>query len=259
MRIETGSRACGKTFQRAAARPLAFLLAFLPSFAHSQPHNLSVRPHTLRTVQEIFSLTRSQASQAYPVDLQAEVTYSDPAWGLLFLEDRTGTTFIDVHGTSIVYPLGTRVRVKAVTGVNDNGDLIAQPTILVLGQGSLPKPQMHSVAELDAGAGESHRVVTEGVLHPCEIDWHRVCFRLYDGNKRIWLTAPQPDDPASQNLVGATVLVTGVVRRHQDDENHRVGAQLFVNTLDDIRARGTPASATFHHCPSTPLRSTGHS
>ncbi len=252
MRIKTSSRARAKTSQRNLIRACALLLPLLPPLALSQAHHPSSKRRTLHTVREVYNLTRAEAAQAYAVDLHAEVTYSDPAWGLLFLQDRTGTTFLDVHGTNIVYPLGTRVRVKAVTGANENGDLIAQPTILVLGQGPLPKPQMHSVAELDAGAGEAHRVVTEGVLHPCEIDWHRVCFRLYDGSKRIWLTVPQPDGLSAESLVGATVRVTGVVGRHQDEENNRVGAQLFVNTLNDIKVESPPLPASFSSSP-TPI------
>jgi diguanylate cyclase (GGDEF)-like protein/PAS domain S-box-containing protein len=234
------------------AAPYVLIFLLLPFLAFSQARAPSAQRHTLHTVDEIYALPRAEAAKAYPVDFEAEVTYSDPEWGELFVQDRTGTTYIDVHGSDIVYPLGTRVRVKAVTGANYNGTQIVHPAILVLGPGTLPKPEQRSVADLDAGVGEAHRAVSEGVLHPCERDWHRVCFRLYDGKKSIWLTVPVPDGPVAQRLIGATVQVTGIASRYEDSEHRRVGAQLFVNTLKDIKVESPPLPISFSSSP-TPI------
>jgi len=251
MRMNISNLAHRKTIPWTAIRPLVLLLPLIPALAFAQSRNPSVERHTLHTVHEIFALTLAQASLANPVDLNLEVTYSDPGWGLLFVQDRTGPTFIDVHGSNIAYPLGTRIHVKAVTGENNNGITIVHPTILVVGHGSLPNPVIRSVAELDAGVGESHRVVTEGVLHSCEIDWHRVCFQLYDGNKRLWVSMHQPDGPAAQSLIGATVLLTGVAGSHENDDNIRVGAEVFVSSLDDIKVKSPPISVSFSSSPTS--------
>jgi diguanylate cyclase (GGDEF)-like protein/PAS domain S-box-containing protein len=236
-----------------ASAPCSVLILLLfPFLAFSQASAPSPRRHTLRTVSDVFALSKAEARKAYPIDLEAVVTYSDPEWGLLFVQDRTGTTYIDVHGTSIVYPLGTLIRVRAVTDANENGNEMAHPRISVLGMGTLPNPEQKSVAALDAGEGESHRVVTEGVLHPCERDWHRLCFRLYDGKKPIWLMVPQQDDPAAQSLIGATVRVKGIVGRHEDDDKKRIGAQLFVDTLKDIKVESPAPPVSFSSSP-TPV------
>ena len=197
----------------------------------------------------MFLLRRTEASKAYRIELDAIVTYSDPEWGLLFVQDSTGTSFIDVHGSNVVYPLGARVRVQAVTDANENGITMAHPKIVVLGKGTLPKPDQRTVAELDAGVGEAHRVVTEGVLHPCERDWNRVCFRVYDGEKLVWLMVPQQDNPAAQSLLGATVRVKGMVGRHEDNEKRRVGAQLYVDALQDIEIESSPSPVSFSSSP----------
>jgi diguanylate cyclase (GGDEF)-like protein/PAS domain S-box-containing protein len=203
-------------------------------------------------VAQIYALTRAEAAQAYPFDFEAEVTYSDPEWAVLFVQDRTGTTYIDVHGSNIVYPPGTRVRLRGATGANYNGIVIAHPAILVLGPGTLPKAEQRSVADLDAGLGEAHREVSEGVLHGCERDVDRVCFRLYDGKRSIWLTVPVPDSPVAQRLIGATVQVTGIASRYEDSEHRRVGAQLYVNTLKDIKVESPPLPVSFSSSP-TPI------
>ncbi|MFY9854458.1 MAG: hypothetical protein WAK26_11345, partial [Terracidiphilus sp.] len=201
-------------------------------------------------MQEVFLLSKTEAANAYPIELEAVITYSDPEWGLLFIQDQTGTTFIDVHGSSAKYPTGTRIRVDGISTAGNNGTAIAQARIFVLGRGVLPNPEQRSIAELDAGAAESHRVVTEGVLHPCYNDWSRVCFRVFDGEKLVWLVVPQPDSPAAQSLIGATVKAKGVVGQHINDATKkREGAQLFVESLEDIQVETPPLQLSFSSSP----------
>ena len=207
----------------------------------------------LRTIHEIFQLSNAEARRAYPINIEAVVTYSDPAWGLLFVQDPTGISFIDVHGSNIIYPSGARIRVQAVTNANENGNAIAHPTIIILGQGKLPEASRKYIAEFDSGAYDSHRVITEGVLHPCERDWNRVCFRLYDGKKLVWLMSPEQESPASRSLIGATVWVTGVAGRHEDNDHKRLAEQLFVNTLKDIKVE-SPAAPVSFSSPPTPIQ-----
>ena len=252
MRLKRGRPASGGRILCVSASTVALALLLYPLLALAQASVGPPRQRTLRTVHGVFALTKAEASKAYPIDLQVVVTYSDPVWGLLFVRDATGTTFIDARGKSTVYPLGTRIRVKAVTGVNENGNVMAHPKIFVLGSGALPKPDRKSIPELDNGADESNLVVTEGLLHPCDGDWNRVCYRIFDGKKLVWLFVNQPDSPAAQSLVGAKVQATGVVGRHVDETNKRVAAQLFVNSLKEIEVEAPALRDPFASSP-TPI------
>jgi diguanylate cyclase (GGDEF)-like protein/PAS domain S-box-containing protein len=236
-----------------ALRGLTILL-LVPSVAFSQARDASGRLPTLRTIQEVFRLSKAEAARAYPIELDAVVTYSDPGWGLLFVQDSTGTSFIDVHGNDTRFPLGARVRVNAVSIDGADGPAVGPARITVLGAGVLPAPEQKSVAELDGGAGEAHRVVAEGILHPCGRDWNRVCFRLCDGQKAVWLMVPEQDSPAAQSLIGAIVRVNGMAGRHESDEHRRIGAQIFVNTLKDIQVESPPLPVSFSSSP-TPIAS----
>ena len=206
----------------------------LPCFGLSQAGDSSSRLPALHTIHDVYQLSKAEAARAYPIDLVAVVTYSDPEWGLLFVQDPTGTSFINVHGNIMKFPLGSRVRVSAVSTTDSQGPAIGQSKIVVLGSGALPAPEQLSVSQLAAGLGEAHRAVSEGILHPCDRDWARVCFRLYDRQKVVWVMVPEQDSPAAQSLIGAIVRVKGMVGRQEDDEHKRVGAQLYVNTLNDI-------------------------
>jgi len=223
-----------------------------PSLAFSQAHDSSTHMRTLRTVRDVYALSKAEASKAYPIELDGVVTYSDPEWGVLFLQNQTGPTFINVHGITTRFPSGTRIRVNAVTGTNAEGPTVAQPKIVALGSGAVPKPEKRSLADLEGGKDESLLVVTEGTLRPCERDYHRVCFRIYDGKNSAWLVVPQPDGPAAQNLIGAIVRVRAVIGRHVDDAQKRLGPQLYVNSLDDIQIEEPPVPVSFSSQP-TPI------
>ena len=249
MRKETSNPATERWGLCARALCCVAIVLLFTSLAFSQAHDSSARTHTLRTVSDVYALSKVEAAKAYPIELEGVVTYSDPEWGVLFLENQTVPTFIDIHGISTKYPSGTRIRVNAVTGINADGPTVAHPKIIALGSGSVPKPQKRSLAELESGKDESNLVVTEGRLHPCERDYGRVCFRIYDGKNAAWLVVPQPESPAAQSLIGAIVRVRAVLGRHVDDAQKRLGAQLYVNSLDDIQIEEPPAPVSFSSLP----------
>jgi hypothetical protein len=122
--------------QRISCSALIFLV--FSSAAFSQADGSAKHSRTLHTQREVFQLSKAEASKAVPIQIEAVVTYSDPEWGILFVQDRTGPTFIDVHGISTKFPIGTRVRVNAVTGINKDGPIVAHPRIVVLGRGAAP-------------------------------------------------------------------------------------------------------------------------
>ena len=208
--------------------------------------------HPLQTVQQIHNLGNAEAAKSHPVELQGVVTYSDPEWGLLFVRDRTGSIYLNVHGNNKAYPPGSTVLVDGVTSAGDVSPNVAQPAIQIIGHGPLPTPEPRSVKELDAGGSDSSWVVTEGVLRPCDKTWARICFRIFDGKDVAWIIVPHPDNPAAQQLIGATVKVTGVAGSHMNAENKRVGAQVFATSLEDIKVEDPAMQDSFSSAP-TPI------
>jgi len=193
---------------------------------------------TLRTVREVRELSNVEARNAYPVQLEGIATYSDQEWGLLFLADATGAIYVNIHGMNASFPAGSRLRVDAVTGPGDVGTVLAQPTIHVLGQGTMPAPEHRSVADLDALKADSHFIETRGVLWACDQSWKRICFRIADGKASALVVVPTKSSAAAQKLVGATVHVRGVSGIHLDANGKPLSALIFVNRLEDIEVEG---------------------
>jgi hypothetical protein len=225
----------GKVRHAVCALVCALMLSAvsLRAFAQAQPNH-----PTLRTIGEVRKLSNVEARNAYPVQLEGIATYSDPEWGLLFLADATGAIYVNIHGMSSQFPAGSHLRVDAVTGPGDVGTVLAQPSIHVLGQGTLPTPEHRSVSDLNALSADSHFIETRGVLWACDQSWKRICFRIADGKASALLVVPTKSSAAAQRLVGATVKVHGVSGIHLDPNGKPLSALIFVNRLEDIEVEG---------------------
>jgi hypothetical protein len=91
MEAKTKNSSNEKGPTRVLAQHCVVLCLLCPLFAFAQLHGPSGRQPSLRTVQEIHSLSNTDARKALSVELQGVVTYSDPEWGLLFIHDQTGS------------------------------------------------------------------------------------------------------------------------------------------------------------------------
>jgi len=220
---------------RISAVQFVLVLFFVPLLSVVQAQN---DRQTLRTIRAVNELTNIEARNAYPVQLEGVATYSDPEWGLLFVEDDTGAIYVNVHGMSSSFPAGSRVRVEAVTGPGDVGTILVSPHVQIVGQGALPNPERRSLAELNAQKADSRFVSTRGVLRAGDQPWKRVCFRVFDGSVSALVVVPQASSQEARRLVGETVRLRGVSGVHIDQKGKIVGALIFVNRLEDIEVEG---------------------
>jgi hypothetical protein len=230
---EVSLRQAGATiYRRLIVLPsvLAFSAVFFLTFA--QPQN---NRRVLRTVHEVNQLSNIDARNALPVEVEGVATYSDPEWGLLFLQDDTGAIYVNVHGITSLCPVGSRIRVNAVTGAGDVGTVLVNPHIQLLGQGVLPIAERRTLADLNAKAADSRYVQTVGLLRPGDQPWNRICFRIVDGNSSALVVVPEASNPQMKRMVGTTVRVRGVSGIHLDPNGKILGAMLFVNRPEDIQ------------------------
>lgn len=197
--------------------------------------------HVLRTIREVNQLTNIEARNAYSVQLEGTVTYSDQEWGLLFVEDASGAIYVNVHGMKTTYPAGSRVKIEAVTGPGDVDTVLVNPHIEIAGKGELPTPARRTLSDINAQKADSRFVSTRGVLRAGDQPWKRVCFRMYDGDVSALIVVPQLSNAEARRLVGATVRLRGVSGVHIDQKGKVVGALIFVNRLQDIEVEGGAA------------------
>ncbi|MDX1983838.1 MAG: hypothetical protein SFV51_26425, partial [Bryobacteraceae bacterium] len=187
----------------------------------------------IRSIGEVNRLSQNEASAALPVRLTGVVTYSDPEWGLLFVEDATGALFVNTKGTAVNFSPETRVTVEGMTAPGDLAPVVTRPVVKVLGAAPMPTPVPASINDLEAGRLDSRWVEVSGVVRLSPRKWGRTSFLLHRGGVATWVMLPRPDDGLAERFVDAVVRVRGVCGsriRH----GQRVGAQLFVSRPEDI-------------------------
>ena len=108
------------------------ITATLPGNAYSQVRRRSsIRPTgellaqrgDVRTLSELKHLSVAEASARRHVSVRGVVTYLDPSWGLLFIQDRTAAAFVSVRSLNLQLKPGDEVNVSGVSGPGDYAPL----------------------------------------------------------------------------------------------------------------------------------------
>ena len=163
-------------------------------------------PKVLTTAAAAFAAAESGIND-HPVSLEGTVTYHDPAWGVLFVQDSTGSALIDVAGRDYEVAPGRRVKVSGLTGSVDDG--LAQAHVENLGS-SAPFPDPRAVDLSELGSSLRTWIETEGTVEDAQI-WDGV-FSLVvrDGDSRALVRLRQYDIRHNLTLLGKRINVRGV-------------------------------------------------
>src|SRR5579884_2146713 len=166
----------------------------------------------LSTINQVRTLTADQAPRALPVHLrQATVTYFDPKWQLMFVQDDTAATFVEIHSEHQPLQVGDVVSVDGVSSPGGFAPDIAQPTIRFLRKGVLPKPDLPGTDDFLQGKEDSRWVSVSGVIRSVEVRPDRMFFTLAHNRAVMRVHIPVPSAfPDPESLVDSEVEVEGV-------------------------------------------------
>ena len=234
-----------------ATRILAatFLVCSPPVCAAQLPD----RTEAVTSIPEIRNLSKSQARAGRPVHLEGMISYVDPIWKFLFLQD--GNDGVFVHGVVEHQSLecGQMVRIQGKTGFEFCPLVRCQEPVEVLGDFDFPTPipitSLPTIAtdQLNANPFESRLVSVELRLRQATIVGDRVVYfgRFSGQNLFVSVMTRSPIAVIDQH-VGTTVRVTGVLGYKvplsalRDPSAHSAepeiyGYQLFVRDSKDLR------------------------
>ena len=235
-RLPKRATGCFPRFISGRAFWWVLFIVCLTATAPAQTKAAPTEPKVLHSIREVYGLSKEQANLGYPIDFEAVVTYCDAEWGMLFIQDKTGFSFINLHDSNnkTNFPAGSRIRVEAVTHYGGYAVDIVKPKIKFLHAGPEIEPVTSSIETLELGTSDSRLVITEGVLHPCIDPNERGCFRIISGKKEILLVLREHHDSAMDLLIGATVRAHGVCASRVDATGKRIGSTLFLQDLKQI-------------------------
>jgi signal transduction histidine kinase/CheY-like chemotaxis protein len=221
---------------------------------------------TLTTVSAIRSLDNREADRAQPVKLHGVVTYSDPDWHFLYLQDSTGGIFV----WSIETPVetGAEVELEGTTNSGNYAPNVTAPRIHILGRGRMPAPLEITLARAASGSEDSKWVSIEGVVHSFtvhSIGAHGEIHGIMEvvtqlGKMRVW-TVNLPQEYL-EGLVDANVRLSGAFGTIFNRDEQLMGYALAVSRKEDIavlqpgptgsgQSQPIPISHLFRYSPKT--------
>jgi signal transduction histidine kinase/CheY-like chemotaxis protein len=191
------------------------------------------------------AMSPANGTRRTPVVLDAVVTYYDPDWHLLFVQDRTAGVFVL---TPASYPVkaGDRVELKGVANLDGFAPMVGEAVIRVLSKGSYPPPLHVPLQELFTGAYDSQWIETEGVVQSVGRVYSHIVLGMAAGLYRYTVQIPYPADrPLPSGFLNATVRVRAAAGTVMNESHQLIGIRLFapaIESVDVLRPGGTAES-----------------
>ena len=198
---------------------------------------LLVHNGDIRTISDLKHLTVAQASARCPVSIRGVVTYFDPAWGLLFVQDQTSAAFVNTSALGLQLKPGDLVDISGVSGPGDYAPVILDSAVSFVGHGSLPNPTVVDAVQSNLSMTDSHWVSMLGVVHSVQLVDGHTNLKLGSGEAAVNLEFPTLID--GQRFLDKEVSVSGALGILFNEKRQAIGHQLFVPAPEFIRVMGT--------------------
>lgn len=199
-------------------------------------------PVVVTSVAQFYGLDRETCASGVEVRIQGVVTYSDPGWHLLFMQDATqGLTL--TPSEPVVYPkVGDRVELTGKTSVESQYGVV-QPQFRVLAQNEMPPPLVVEEADLLTEKVSGKLVEVTGIIRLAMVTENRARLTILNGKTRIAVCVQEtPAGFDLDSLMGCRVKVVGTSAL-QYKENKIVGVGLFVPDMARVQVLSRPAVA----------------
>jgi diguanylate cyclase (GGDEF)-like protein len=171
-----------------------------------------------------------------PVRIQGVVTYCDPEWHLLFLQDSSGGFFVNLKEDVADLKAGRLVEVSGKLAPGNRG--IDDPHFRLLGPAPMPAPQPLPNASNPSQARLSQWVEIRGMVRAASLEDGRLTLTVVDGTRRTKARILSPKQERPITFVGAEVQVAGVSAATVDEKANTTGIQVFVSSLDQVKLLG---------------------
>jgi PAS domain S-box-containing protein len=218
------------------------MLAFSVDSAHAAEGQ-----RLLTNAAQIRVLSRADAASKIPVRFRGVVTYFEPQWNSLFVQDGPNGVFI-APGAN---PRG-RYRagqVLEVEGHTDSGyaPQVIEGSIRVVGEAPLPTAVPTNFDEMSTGHDDARLVEVECTVRSVRAEYSRLMFDVSHGPARMIAHLPFTNGVAlPTQFVHARVKMRGVAAIVVNRHGRVFGMRLFVPGLEHIEVVNVP--------PHNPLR-----
>jgi signal transduction histidine kinase/CheY-like chemotaxis protein len=171
-----------------------------------------------------------------PVSLRGVVSYYDPDFHILFLEDPTAGIFVLTPGYAPVRQ-GDLAEVEGFADLGGFAPMVSEARFRAIGRARLPDPPPVSRVELFSGRFDSQRVAVEGTVQSVvrPFNFHHIEMEVAAGLYRWRVHVVYPLSlPLPTHLIDATVRIRGVAGSVFNPMGQLAGAIMYVPDLKDI-------------------------
>jgi signal transduction histidine kinase/DNA-binding response OmpR family regulator len=202
----------------------------------------------LTSVASVRGLATTEAARGLPVHVRGRVTYQDPVWTVLFVQDASAGIFVYTSQLTHKMPAcaaGDEIDIVGQTGPGDFAPVIVAHTLRVEGRGALPAPAAARLEQLVSGRLDSQLVEIAGVVRTASTDPEgHLFFDLAVGQARIPIIVPvKPGTPLPAGIApDSQVRVTAVAGTRFNTRRQLIGAELLAPSPAQIAVeRPAPA------------------
>jgi signal transduction histidine kinase/ActR/RegA family two-component response regulator len=187
----------------------------------------------LTRIADVRALRPPDAAAAHPVAVSGRVTFVQPAWNSLVVQDESAGIFVLVTETTArpktLHP-GDRVEVDGHTAPGDFAPIITATAVRVREPGALPAPRAADLEPLVAGALDSQLVEATGVVRAVNTVDDALRIEICIARERFDALLPLPAGGHTPEGLGAnaTVRLTGVAGTRFNTRRQMVGTFFLV-------------------------------
>jgi PAS domain S-box-containing protein len=191
---------------------------------------------TLVDARSVHRLSRVEAARGYPVRFEAVVTYSDPRWWLLFVQDATDGMYVVPRDNRVELVAGQRVVVSGRTAPGAFAPIVTDAVFESLGMGRLPAPVAASPGELLSGQYDCGWVRLPGIVQSAKLEEGRHTLFVRSRGAVIPAFLPPSIDAATvDGLIEAQVTLDGALGSVLNADGQLVGIRLHVPDVASIQ------------------------
>lgn len=247
----------------AALRSLLPFLFILTVAAAVPCSAKSVFSSTITNAAAIRQLSQSEAARQFPIQIRGVVTFYDPSWNSLFVQDRSAGIFVfllNSHVQGGPLQVGQNVRIGGLTTPADFVPAIDHAEITVERPsgdiGRELKPAQPSDEELFGGKFDSQWVELTGIVRSVREEPSRLFISARHNGRPFTITLLHYPKDLAGRLVDSEVAVTGVAASHFNKKRQILGLSMNVDNADLLRiAQGSEISTM--DTPPVPIESVG--
>jgi signal transduction histidine kinase/DNA-binding response OmpR family regulator len=214
----------------------------------------------LNSVSQVHMLSFEEAKRSYPVRIVGVVTYFEPLWDFIFIQDATGGIFTfsptssfkpgqyskDTSTSGNKFEAGQLVEIEGQSGPGEFAPVIVNSRIRVLGKTSLPVAPKLSLDELFTGLQDSNWVEAGGIVQTVSRDREHASIGIVSGSRKFKAMVPGYATQAlPTHLIDTRVKIRGVCGSVYNGNRQLVGIQIFVPGVDQIFVEEAAPSEAF--------------